>query len=122
MEHPQQPTHQHTGIPHDAVIQALTDCVAACEACASACLDADDVTPLAHCIELCRDASDVCSLAARLLLRDSEVARSLLVVCAEACKHCAAACGAHADESCQRCAAACTACEQACHALQEDSL
>lgn len=118
----QQPTHHHTGIHREAVIQALTDCAAACEACSSACLDEAEVTPMAHCIEACRDCADLCSLAARLLLRDSEMARSLLLVCAEACKHCAAVCSQHTHEHCQSCAAACTACEQACHALQEDSL
>ena len=122
MEHNANLTHHHTGIHHDAVIKALIECVAACEGCAAACLEESDVKSCARCIELTRDCAGLCKLAARLLIRDSENARSLLLVCAEACKLTAVGCAVHYNAHCQICATYCKACEQACHALHEDSL
>ncbi|RYZ27588.1 MAG: four-helix bundle copper-binding protein, partial [Chitinophagaceae bacterium] len=69
MEH-QQPSHHHSGHKHEALIQTLLDCARACEMCAAACLDEDNVTPMAHCIELDRDCAEICYLGAKLLLRD----------------------------------------------------
>ena len=122
MEHHDNPSHHHTGIHHDAVIKVLRDCALACETCAMACLEEADVTSFAHAIELTRDCAALCELGARLLIRDSEIARSLMLVCAEACKLAAAACGAHYNAHCQICATHCRDCEQLCGALQEDSL
>ena len=106
--------HRHSGHDHDSLIQLLNDCVAACEKCAAACLEEADVTMMTHCIELDRDCADICALASRLLLRDSELAHSYLVVCEEACRVCAEECRKHEHEHCKACAEACEKCAEAC--------
>lgn len=70
---------------------------------------------MAHCIELDRDCAEICFLAAKLLLRDSEISHKFLAVCEEACRKCAEECGMHDHDHCKRCAEACRRCEQACH-------
>ena len=114
MEH-NQPSHHHSGHQHGSLIQTLLDCAAACERCAAACLDESDVKYMTHCIELDRDCADICTLAARLLMRDSEIAHDFLLVCEKICRLCAEECSLHQHEHCKRCAAECRACEVACH-------
>ncbi len=114
MEH-QQSSHHHTGRHHEEVILQLQRCITACEACASLCLDEDDVTPMAHCIELDRDCSDVCTLAANLLIRASEYSHEFLAFCEKVCRACAEECSKHEHEHCKKCAAECTKCAEACH-------
>jgi len=113
MEH-QQPSHHHSGHKHHALVQTLLECATACEECAAACLDEEDVKHMARCIELDRDCADVCFTGAKLLLRDSNIAHKFLAICQEACRMCAEECSLHSHEHCQRCAEACRRCEQAC--------
>ncbi|AMR30755.1 ferredoxin [Mucilaginibacter sp. PAMC 26640] len=101
---------------HTELINKLLACVAACENCATACLNEDEVKPMVRCISLDKDCADLCSLAARLLQRNSELAHQFLVLCEEICRMCAAECGLHEHEHCQKCAAACFECAEACHA------
>lgn len=115
MEH-EQPGHHHSGHKHEALIQQLLACATACENCAASCLDETDVTPMAHCIETDRNCADVCSLAAKLLIRDSEFAHDFLAFCEKVCRHCAEECGKHEHEHCKRCAEECRKCAEACHA------
>lgn len=101
---------------NQSLLDALDACVAACEHCATACLQEDNVKMMARCVLLDRDCADVCALTARLLARGSEHAAHLLRECAEICKACADECerhGAH-SEHCRACAEACRRCEQAC--------
>ena len=114
MEH-QSPSHHHSGHPHSDLINTLIECAFACEKCMSACLEEKDVTLMARCIELDRDCSEICFLAAKLLLRDSELAHQYLLVCEEACRLCAAECSLHEMNHCRQCAEACRRCEEACH-------
>lgn len=114
MEH-QKSEHHHSGHKHHALIQQLLDCAAACENCASSCLDEDDVTPMAHCIEIDRDCADICNLAAKLLIRDSEFAHELLALCEKACNHCAQECSKHKHDHCKRCAELAAECAKTCH-------
>ncbi|GAB2796689.1 hypothetical protein HNQ93_004378 [Hymenobacter luteus] len=99
---------------HQSLLDALNACVAACENCASACLQEDDVKMMAPCIALDRDCADICALTARLLSRGSEHAWHLLRECAEICRLCGEECAKHAHAHCQACAAACRRCEEAC--------
>ncbi|GAA4373556.1 four-helix bundle copper-binding protein [Hymenobacter koreensis] len=101
---------------NQALLQALNDCVAACEHCATACLQESHVQMMARCIALDRDCADVCALTARLLARGSEHARHLMRECAEICKACGDECAQHQHQHCQECAAACRRCEEACRA------
>jgi len=111
----QQPGHHHSGHPHQGLIEILLDCASACERCAAAGLDEQDVTSMAHCIELSRDCAEICFVGAKLLLRDSEVAHQFLVICEEVCRKCAEECSLHGHEHCKRCAEASRRCEHACH-------
>ncbi|KAA9325119.1 four-helix bundle copper-binding protein [Hymenobacter busanensis] len=99
------------------LLQALNDCIAACEHCATACLQEQDVKMMARCISLDRDCADICALTARFVARGSEHAEHLLRECAEICRACAAECMRHQHmEHCRQCAEACRRCEEACMA------
>ena len=115
MEH-EQVSHHHTGHQHEALINQLLACAAACENCGASCLDEQDVTPMAYCIELDRDCAEVCLLAARLLMRQSEFSHEFLAFCEKICRHCAKECDQHQHEHCKACATACFNCAEACHA------
>lgn len=94
--------------------QALNDCVAACEMCASACLQEEDVQMMARCIQLDRDCADLCALTARYVARGSEHTQQILQVCADLCRACGDECARHDMDHCQECAEACRRCEEAC--------
>ncbi len=95
--------------------QLLVDCAIACERCATACLEEDDVKMMAQCVKLDRDCADICTLAARLLQRESPLALQYLLLCEEACRTCADECSKHDNDHCAYCAQQCLACAQACH-------
>lgn len=99
---------------HSALIKKLLACVKACENCATACLNEQEVKPMVRCISLDRDCADICSQTARLLERRSEIAHQYLLLCEEICRMCAEECGMHDHQHCQRCAAACRECAEAC--------
>lgn len=111
-----------------AAVDALLDCVAACTACADACLFEQDVEMLRACIRLNLDCADVCAATARVLSRQSadDTATSLVMLgaCIQACQSCADECTRHAEmhEHCQVCAAACVRCERACSQVREAML
>ncbi|MDQ2770454.1 MAG: four-helix bundle copper-binding protein [Bacteroidota bacterium] len=99
------------------LLDAINACIAACEHCASACLEEQDVAMMARCISLDRDCADICALTARLMARSSEYGVQLLKECSDVCKACGEECEKHASHMvhCQECAAACRRCQQACH-------
>ena len=104
---------------HSALIKKLLDCALACENCATACLHEEDVAPMVRCVSLDRDCADLCTLAARSLKRNSEIAHQYLVLCEEICRRCAGECDMHDHPHCRQCATACLACAEACHAHHE---
>ena len=102
---------------HQSLLEALNACVAACEKCASACLQEQDVKMMVSCISLDHDCADVCALTARLVARGSIHGMHLLRECAEICKACGDECAKHLHvQHCQECVEACRHCEQACRA------
>lgn len=101
---------------HSALIRKLLDCMLACENCATACLQEDDVKNMVGCISLDRDCADICAQAARLLQRNSPIAHQYLVLCEEICRMCSDECGKHEHDHCRKCAEACRICAEACHA------
>ncbi|WP_345211702.1 four-helix bundle copper-binding protein [Mucilaginibacter gynuensis] len=101
------------------LIRTLLDCVLACENCASACLQEDDVKMMAGCVSLDRDCADICALAARLLQRGADISLQYLLLCEEICRQCATECSKHEHVHCQKCAEACNNCAQACHKYHE---
>ena len=97
-------------------MEALSNCAAECNHCATACLDEQDVKMLSRCIKLDIDCADICLLTASYVARDSEHANHLLKECAEICEACAEECEKHAHmEHCRKCAEACRHCAEACH-------
>lgn len=108
-------SHHHSGHNHTDLIQNLINCAFACEMCATACLDENDVTTMAHCIELDRDCADICFQSARFLQRDAEIAHKFLMVCEEICRMCAEECSKHDNDHCKTCAEICQSCAEKCH-------
>jgi len=105
-----------------AAIDALSDCVQACNADNAADLSEPDVTEMVRCIRLCLDCVDVCTAAMGVLSRqaeyDASLTRPLLESCVAICKNCGDECERHAHmPHCRVCAQACRRCEQACRDL-----
>ena len=106
-----------------AAIDALSDCVQACNADTDADLDEHDLTDMVRCIRLCLDCVDVCTATAAVVSRpaerDADVIRPLLEACVAICKSCGDECGRHAPhyEHCRVCEQACRRCERACQDL-----
>jgi len=105
-----------------AAIDALSDCVQACNADNAADLSEPDVTEMVRCIRLCLDCVDVCTAAMGVLSRqaeyDASLTRPLLESCVAICKSCGDECERHAHmPHCRVCAQACRRCEQVCRDL-----
>lgn len=98
------------------LINALTNCVEACEACAAACLAENDAAAMAECIQADRDCADICNLAIQYLARGSRHSLAIIGICADICAECAEACDKHDHDHCQACAKACRRCEESCRA------
>ena len=101
---------------NQGLIDALANCAAECNHCATACLDEQDVKMLARCIKLDIDCSEICQLAASYVSRGSEHAQRILNECAEICEACAEECEKHSHmDHCRRCAEVCRSCAELCH-------
>jgi hypothetical protein len=100
-------------------IDALTNCAAACTACADACLGEEHVDQMRACIRSDLACADLCDVTARFLTRtggyDIPVVRNLLEATIKACSTCGEICESHADmhKHCRVCADACRRVEQA---------
>ena len=99
---------------HSNLINKLSNCLAACEHCANACLSEENSGNMAECIRTDRDCADLCALAIKFVSRDSAHASALVELCAEVCNACAEECGKHDHDHCQKCAKACRECAEAC--------
>ena len=100
---------------NNSLINSLQNCVTACEHCASACLDEENVASMTDCIRLDMECADICNVAARLLSRDADVNIALIELCKDICGECAEECESHDHEHCQQCAKACRRCEEQCN-------
>nr|WP_236065533.1 four-helix bundle copper-binding protein [Niastella soli] len=97
------------------LVNLLSNCIAECNHCASACLEEADVKDLTKCIKLDLDCADICNLLMGFLARGSQHAEHVMGECAEICQKCAAECEKHAAmEHCRTCAEACRRCAEAC--------
>ncbi|QDA61682.1 four-helix bundle copper-binding protein [Hymenobacter jejuensis] len=96
------------------ILSVLNRCVAACENCATSCLQEPHVQMMVQCILLDRDCADICALTARLVARHSPHAKHVMRECVEVCRLCYDECSKHQHEHCQKCAEACKACADAC--------
>ena len=107
------------------VVDAMAACATTCTQCADACLGEDDPSSMARCIRLDLDCADICTVASRVLVRQTEyepeITRTQLHACIAACRACADECASHGEhmDHCGLCAAACRRCEEACRELLE---
>lgn len=100
---------------HDRdLLQKLAQCTAACEMCADACLDEDNIKMMVRCIRLDRDCAKICHLAASFVASHSDHTAAVLQLCAQLCRACGDECAQHNMDHCQECARACRECEEAC--------
>lgn len=99
---------------HSDLLNTLSDCLAACEYCADACLSEENPKEMAECIRLDRDCADICAMAIRYIARDSRRASAVIKLCSQICDQCAEECENHDHEHCQKCAEACRECADAC--------
>ena len=101
-------------------IEALNDCVQACNACMTDCLREKDVGMLARCVQIDRDCADICALTSEYISRESEFAPALASQCAVVCDSCAQECEKHSHmEHCKQCAEVCRKCAVECRKVTE---
>jgi len=100
-----------------SLIQAASDCAAACDFCASSCLREMDAESVRECIRLDVDCADLCRLVATLAARDSRFVTRLASELAEMCDACATECRKHDKSHYQQCALACHRCATACRVI-----
>ena len=96
------------------LLDHLMKCIAACETCATACLNEADPAMMKNCILLDRDTADACVMAARFVARDSAHSDEALALCITLCRACEAECRQHDHDHCRACAEACHACHVSC--------
>lgn len=99
------------------LIEALNNCIAHCNYCASACLREENVKMMADCIRLDIACAEVCNTTAKLVGMDSSYAKEMVKLCKEICENCADECSSHDHQHCQDCAKACRDCAAACEAF-----
>lgn len=105
-------------LQNQSLLNTLNECIAACNHCATACLEEENFKMMAQCIKSDWDCAQICSLTAGFVARGSDNQSSLLQLCAEICTACAEECEKHAGhhEHCRMCAEACRKCAEACRA------
>ncbi|MEO6232732.1 MAG: four-helix bundle copper-binding protein [Ferruginibacter sp.] len=104
-----------------SLIDALNNCVTACNYCATSCLDEADVKMMTNCIKLDMDCAAICQLTATLIARGSDHGQHLLKECVEICNKCADECQEHGEsgmEHCKDCADACRECAEVCAQME----
>jgi hypothetical protein len=116
-------THQHTQGQNQklteqearvVVINALDDCVSACQNCIGPCNDHQNTNHIS-CVLTCMDCSDVCNIMSKLTSRGSALASQMSSVCHTACQACASACEQNTDDkNCMICAESCQKCLTVC--------
>lgn len=101
---------------NENVLQALGKCITACNHCADACLDTEDVKMMVNCIRTDRVCAEICSTVHQLLTTNYSNVQDLLSVCIRICEECATECEKHHHDHCKACAEACRECAAACRA------
>ena len=100
-----------------SLIQAASDCAAACDHCASSCIRDGSAEKMKECIRLDLDCADLCRLVASLAARDSGFVARLARDLDEVCEACAMECSKHEQYHTQQCALACHRCATACRVI-----
>ncbi|SHG11767.1 four-helix bundle copper-binding protein [Streptoalloteichus hindustanus] len=60
------------------------------------------------------DCADICRLSADMMMRQSPMANTVCMICAEVCRACADACSRFDDDATRACAEACHRCAESC--------
>ncbi len=97
-------------------IETLNNCVAHCNYCADACLDADDIQKMVDCIRTDKACAEACNATAQLLAANYADVKGMVEYCHSVCKKCADECAKHEHQHCKDCAEACRKCADACEA------
>jgi hypothetical protein len=96
------------------LIHALGKCINACNYCADACLDEENVKMMTTCIRTDRVCAEVCSTLNQVLSTKYKDVQGLIDYCIKVCEACAAECEKHEHQHCKDCAKACRECADAC--------
>jgi len=88
-----------------AAIEALEECVHACQDCASH--DIRHGGEMAACALINLDCADICAATLNAMARHSAHHGDFAKLAAHICRECAAECAKHDHEHCKRCATAC---------------
>ncbi|WP_017730681.1 four-helix bundle copper-binding protein [Nafulsella turpanensis] len=99
------------------LLEKLAHCAAACENCADACLDEDNIKMMVKCIRLDRDCAKICMLTHSFVASNSPHAKHVAKECLEICRLCGEECSKMEADHCKECARACKECEDACKAF-----
>lgn len=97
------------------IINHLSDCIVACNYCATAC--AEEEMNMEACIKQNLHCAAVCEALLKVLSQKSKNITTLLNACIEECERCEAECRKHKHDHCQECADVCKACLEACRSL-----
>lgn len=98
-------------------IDALLNCAALCNHCASSCIKEEDPKMMAHCVQLSMECAAICYATAQLMSLGSDAVKELAKLCAVMCDACAEECNKHTSDHCLECAAACTKCADECEIM-----
>jgi hypothetical protein len=101
---------------HRELIQALHECMTACNHCYDACLEEKELHKMANCIRLDRECAEICSYVEQAITRGTPFLSELTAICATICEACGAECKKHDHDHCQQCAEACFKCAKICRA------
>jgi len=104
---------------NQTLVQTLAECIAACNYCADACLDEENVSMMKECIRTDRACAAVCTTVHQLVVSGYTNISDLIQVCIRLCRECEQECAKHADmhDHCRRCMEACRKCADACGEL-----
>ena len=99
------------------LISVIGKCINACNHCADACLDEDNVKMMVDCIRTDRVCAEVCSSLSQVLHTSYSNVDGLVQYCITVCTDCANTCENHDHDHCKACAEACRECITACEAF-----
>jgi hypothetical protein len=105
-------------LAYKTCIDACLACMAACNHCASSCLQEKDADQLSYCVRLDMECAAICRASAELMTYGSQHANAICQICGELCLQCAEECEKHEHmDHCRQCALACRHCAEECLAM-----
>lgn len=99
---------------NERLTRALERCNDACNTCADACLEEENVTMMVKCIRSDRVCAEVCRALKEVLAIKFKDIQGLIDYCIQVCNTCAEECEKHEHQHCKECAKACRECADEC--------